>query len=67
MHPNGKFIYFSAANEVLAYSINANGTLKRITSSPFAAPGTSNLAAIAVSPSGKLLVAADDNLNAVWS
>lgn len=67
VHPNGRFIYFSAGTEVLAYTIEANGTLKVIRGSPFAAPGATNLSAIAVSPSGKFLIAADYNLNAVWS
>jgi 6-phosphogluconolactonase (cycloisomerase 2 family) len=66
-HPSGRFIYFAAANEVLAYSVTPTGTLKAIQGSPFLTPGATNLSAITVSPSGKVLIAADDNLGGAWS
>ena len=53
MQPNGRFIYFAAGNEVLAYSVT--GTLKAIQGSPFLTPGATSLSAISVSPSGKFL------------
>jgi len=55
MHPNGRFIYFAAGNEVLAYSVTSTGTLKAIQGSPFLTPGATSLSAISVSPSGKFL------------
>ncbi len=55
MQPNGRFIYFAAGNEVLAYSVTSTGTLKAIQGSPFLTPGATSLSAISVSPSGKFL------------
>jgi 6-phosphogluconolactonase (cycloisomerase 2 family) len=52
---------------VLAYSVTPTGTVKAIQGSPFLTTGATNLSAITVSPSGKVLIAADDNLGGAWS
>ena len=55
VHPNGKFVYVSAATagQVAVFSIGANGALTAVDGSPFAA--RTNITWMAMDPAGKFL------------